>query len=165
MLCLNRTKAGTRTRIKALGAAEPECFSLCAHKISTQTHLAMQDNKNIPLWQRPFSKPFHPFWIGIWGYYFYPHCVTSLNRCKWPHIVHLSVTGWHRIWLEAVCPSAVGQDQLFSVSSMVDLMCFLISPEQGPSLFSKTCRDKELGRQPLPRFPIDSTGKHFQCLI
>jgi len=49
MLCLNRTKAGTRTRIKALGAAEPECFSLCAHKISTQTHLAMQDNKNIPL--------------------------------------------------------------------------------------------------------------------
>lgn len=67
--------------------------------------------------------------------------------------------------LEAACPSVVGQDQLLSVSFMVDLSCFLISSEQVSSLCSKTCRDRELGRQPIPCFSIDSTGKHFQCLI
>lgn len=67
--------------------------------------------------------------------------------------------------LEAVCPFAVGQNQPLSESITTDLTCFLISHEQVPRLFSKTCQDRELGRQPILCFSIGCTGKHFQWLI
>lgn len=67
--------------------------------------------------------------------------------------------------LEAACPFAVGQNQPLSVSIITDLTCFLISHEQVSTLFSNTCFNRELGRQPILCFSIGCTRKHFQWLI